>query len=150
MRQSNRQEELDKRRFSVDIDEVSVAGWKRIDLPRRSTQETEYRERTDGENQRTLWGRTEYDDLTMVRGARPGDTKLWDWRRSVEEGRAEEGRKSLTVSLQDEEGSMQMQWEFRQAWPKEYDPPDLDASAAPDAVATEGLTVAFDEMIRTK
>jgi len=45
----------------------------------------------------------------------------------------------------DEEGETLIRWRFEGAWLKEYDPPDLDATAD-GAIATESITVAFDGM----
>lgn len=137
-------------RFKVEIDGVQVDGFRVVDIPARSTEMEEYSEGSGTEQHRKLWGRTEYDDLTMVRGAMKGDSTLHDWRTSVDQGKLEEGRKDLTVVLQDEEGQAQIRWEFTSAWPKRYEPPRLDATSDGGDVATESVTVAYDEMLRKK
>jgi phage tail-like protein len=132
-------------RFTVAVDGVEVPGFRAVDLPRRYTETDNGR----GDDDTALWGQTEYDDLTMERGVAAKDTAVLDWRRAVEAGRADDGRKTVTVSVQDEEGTTQLRWEFRNAWPKEYDPPTLDATAS-DGIATESFSLAFGEMERTK
>jgi phage tail-like protein len=146
---TQRNDALGKRRFSVEVDGVSVAGFRSVDLPRRSTELVDYEEGGDGA-QRTVGGRTEYEDLTMERGVMKDDSTLWDWRKDIEQGKVDEGRKTVRVSLQDEEGTARMTWEFTNAWPRGYEPPELDTTADSDDVATESVTVVFDEMKRTK
>lgn len=136
-------------RFKVEIDDVEVPGWRTVTIPSSSTEQGEYREGDDPDYEKQIWGQTSFDDLEMERGVQPGDTAVFDWRQAVMEGRVDEGRKEVAVVLMDEEGSPQIRWEFQQAWVKDYDPPELDASADGD-VATESITVAFDKMIRTE
>lgn len=137
-------------RFVVEVGGVEVSGFRVVDLPARSTKETEYREGEEPENQRTLWGQTEYEDLTMKRGAKKGDTTLFDWRKAVDQGKMEEGRKNLAVVLQDETGETAIRWEFTNAWPRRYDPPTLDATSDGGGVATESVTIVYDEMKRVE
>jgi len=135
-------------RFVVEVGGVEVPGFQVVDLPARSTQMQEYREGSDPEHQRQIAGQTEYEDLTMVRGAKKDDASLYDWRKAIEQGKMEEGRKDLAVVLQDENGEEAIRWEFTNAWPKRYDPPTLDATAEGGGVATESVTIVFDEMQR--
>ncbi|MEF8779810.1 MAG: phage tail protein [Haloferacaceae archaeon] len=134
-------------RFKVEIDDVEVAGFRTVELPRRYTELDEYREEGESDARKQLWGQPEFDDLKMERGVAPGGTELFDWRTAVEEGKVDDGRKEISVTLMDEEGESQIRWSFDAAWPKEYHPPELDATAD-DEVATESITVAFDSMIR--
>lgn len=136
-------------RFKVEIDEVEIQGWRSVTIPSSSTEQGEYREGNQPDHERKLWGQTTYDDLEMERGVQPGDTRIYDWRQDVIEGRVDSGRKEVAVVLMDEEGEPQIRWEFTGAWPKDYSPPELDASADGD-VATESITVAYDKMTRAE
>lgn len=140
---------LERDDFTVEIGGEEVPGWRDVTLPGHSTEEGEYREGDEPDHERRIWGETTYDDLEMERGLYPGDTRLHDWRQDVVEGRVDEGRKELSVTLLDGQGNPQFRWAFEGAWVKEYDPPELDASADGE-VATESITVAYDEMIRTE
>jgi phage tail-like protein len=137
-------------RFEVEIDGVEVSGFKEVDIPDQRTKITEYREGTDAAHNRKLWGQNEYDDLRMTRGAKKGDTKLFDWRQQVVEGKMEEARKNLAVILQDEQGQQIIRWNFTNAWIKDYSPPTLDTSpkGGESGIATEEIVVCFDEMKR--
>jgi phage tail-like protein len=139
-------------RFTVEISGVEVPGFQVVDLPARFSEETEYREGSDSDRQRKVIGRTEYEDLTMVRGATKGDTTLYDWRKNIDQGKLEEGRKEIAVVLQDENGEEAIRWEFTKAWPRRYEPPTLDATATggDSEIATESVTIVYDEMKRKK
>lgn len=139
-------------RFKVELDDVTVEGFQRVELPSQVTQEVEYREGTDPDHHRKLWGRTQYQDLTLERGVQTDDMALYDWRKKVVEGNLEEARKNIAVILLDEMGEAQTRWEFTDAWPKEYTPPTLEADAGGGQgnVATETVVVTYDEMKRTE
>jgi len=135
--------------FEVTIDEVEVPGWQTVTIPSISVEQGEYREGNEAKHEKKMWGQVTFDDLEMERGVRPGDTELYDWVKDIQAGKADEGRKEIAVKVNNEEGEMQLQWEFTEAWIREYSPPELDASADGD-MATESVTIAFDEMIRTE
>lgn len=133
--------------FEVQIDEVEVPGWQTVTIPGISVESGSYREGNDASHEKKLWGQVSFDDLEMERGVKPGDTKLHDWFEDVRAGKADAARKEIAVKIQDEEGQAVIQFNFTDAWVKNYDPPELDASADGD-VATESITVAYDRMER--
>jgi phage tail-like protein len=131
-------------RFKIELDGEELVGPARVNLPARSTEQDSYKE--DGDDE-TEWGRTSFDDLSMSRGVKPGDTRLHDWHEAVEEGNVDQGRKEIAVKLLDEEGNPMIQWELQEAWPKNYDPPELDAGGD-SAVAQEEITIAYEKYKR--
>lgn len=133
--------------FEVQIDEVEVPGWQTVTIPGISVEQGSYREGNEAKHEKKLWGQVSFDDLEMERGVKPGDTKLHDWFEDVRAGSADAARKEIAVKMQNEEGDAVIQFQFTDAWVKEYSPPELDASADGD-VATESITVAFDRMKR--
>lgn len=132
-------------RFTVEIDDVEVEGWREVTIPGSATEEGQYRDGDDPDYEKKLWGQTTWDDLEMERGVQPGDSRIYDWREEVIQGRVDEGRKEVTITLLDEAGEPLIRWGFQNAWLKAYDPPTLDASGDSD-VATENVTVSFDGM----
>lgn len=132
-------------RFKVEIGEVQVPGWQTVTIPGISVETTTYREENDPDHEKKTWGQTSYDDLEMVRTMT--DTTVYDWRKNVAEGKVEEGRKNVKVTLQNEEGEDEIRWEFTNAWIKEYQPPELDASTDGE-VAKESMTLVFEDMLR--
>lgn len=131
--------------FKVEIDDVEVSGWQTVTIPGISTETTTYREGEDTDHQRKLWGQTNYGNLEMVR--QMTDTTVYDWQRKITQGKVEEGRKNVKVTLQNEEGVDKIRWEFTNAWIKEYSPPELDANTEGD-VAKESIALVFEDMLR--
>jgi phage tail-like protein len=130
-------------RFKVQIDDVEVPGWQSVTIPAKSIEQGEYREGNESEYKKDLWGQTSVDDLEMVRVMR--DTGMYEWTEAVRMGQTEVGQKDVAVVLLNEDDRPQISWEFTDVWPKEYQPPELDASADDD-VATESLTCSFQDM----
>jgi phage tail-like protein len=128
---------------------VQVAGWQSVTIPGISVEQGSYREGNEAKHEKKLWGQPTFDDLEMERGVKPDDTKLHDWHSAIQAGKADAARKEIAVKMQDEEGQATTRFTFADAWPKEYNPPSLDATAAGD-MTTESITVAFDAMIRTE
>lgn len=139
-------------RFEVELELPGgpVPGWRRIDLPGTESMKAEYREGPDPEYDFPLWGRTEYADLVMERGAKQGEMMLWDWREKVNQGKLDEARKAIAVTVYDETGSqVLLRYEFDKAWPVRYEPPTLDAQAGA-GIATETLVVTYDKYKRVQ
>ena len=134
-------------RFTVEIDDVEVPGWRRVTLPSSHTEIGEYREGDGPGGEEKLWGQTTFAPLSMERGVQPGDTRIFDWREAVRTGDHDTARKEVAVTLLDEEGEPQIRWTFENAWITDYDPPELDASSDAD-IATESIVVTFDTMTR--
>jgi phage tail-like protein len=132
-------------RFKVEIDEVEVPGWQTVTIPGNSTETTTAREEEDTDHQRSLLGQTNYDDLEMQR--QMTDTTVYDWRKKITQGKVEEGRKNVKVTLQNGEGVDKIRWEFTNAWIKKYQPPELDAGTE-GGTAKESVTVVFEDMQR--
>lgn len=142
-------------RFEVELELPGgpVPGWSEIQLPSTTTETVTYREGPDPEYDFPLWGRTEWDDLTMSRGAKQGEKMLWDWREKVNQGKLDEARKTINVVIYDATGNQTlMRYEFTKAWPTEYSPPQLDATAVggDSAMGQEELTIAYDRYKRTQ
>ena len=133
-------------KFKIELDGEELAGPAHVDIPARSTEQNSYKEDSDGE---TEWGQTSFEDLTMTRGVKAGDTTLYDWYEAVEAGNADSGRKEIAVKLLDEEGNPLIQWQLQEAWPKNYDPPEL-AAGADGEVATESVSITYDQMHRVE
>lgn len=143
---------LRRNRFTVEIDDIPVQGFQEVDLPTAATNVSTYREGNDPNFDRQLWGQSGYDELVLVRGLQKGDTHLHDWYKQVKDGKMREARKDLQVTVLDEEAQPQVVYEFKDAWPKEYEGPALDAMIRPNesAIATETITVVYNEFERTQ
>ena len=133
-------------RFTVEIDDVEIAGWQSVTIPSSSTEVSEYRESDDPDFEDIVLGATTFQDLEMTRGLQPGDTTLSDWREEVRAGNIDEAIKEVKVTLMDEEGEDVFRWVFEGSLLSYYDPPELDARVE-GKVATETVTIVFDKMV---
>lgn len=131
----------------MEIDGIVQAGFSECTIPESSTEPTEYREGADPPTVRKLSSLNTYGDLTLRWGTTPESTELFEWRKAVEQGQLDEARRNVAVLVLDEEGEPGARWEFRDAWPRQYDAPDLDATGS--GVAIESLEIAHEGMERT-
>lgn len=134
-------------RFLLEIDGIVQAGFSECTIPESSTEPTEYREGNEPPTVRKLSSLNTYGDLTLRWGTTPESTELFEWRKAVEQGQLDEARRNVAVLVLDEEGEPGARWEFRGAWPRQYDAPDLDATGS--GVAIESLEIAHEGMERT-
>lgn len=141
----DRQSPITTGRFEVRLDDVEVQGWEAVTIPGTTVNQGTDREGTDSDKEKQLWEETTPDDLTMRRVFVNGDTQIRDWQDAVTEGRASEGRKTVTVKLMDKEGTPQIRWEFEDAWVRASDPITLSPSQE-DGPAMESISVAFQNM----
>jgi len=135
-------------RFLLEIDDIAQAGFSQATIPETTTDPIEYRDGNEAPTVRKLAGLTTYGNLTLQWGTTPESTELFEWRKLVEQGKVDEARRSIAVVLLDEEGNPAARWQFRNAWPTQYDAPDLDASG--NEVAIESIEIAHEGMERVE
>lgn len=136
-------------RFAVEVDQTLVGGFSEVTLPEASNEPIEYRVGDESPTVRKLPNLTTYGDLTLKRGL-VDDRYLNDWWQMVVEGN-EDPRKTVTVIVQDlalKEGTNGPKYQFVNAWPRQYDAPDLNATA--NEVAIESMQIAHEGMERLK
>lgn len=132
-------------RFELEIDGIVQAGFSECTIPEASNEPIEYRNGDDAPTVRKLSNLNTYGDLTLNWGV-TDSTELFDWWRLVEQGKLEEARRTIAVIGLDEEGEPGPRWEFSQAWVRQYDAPDFNATA--NEVAIESLQVAHEGVER--
>lgn len=134
-------------RFLLEIDGIVKAGFSECTLPETSTETIDYREGNQASTVSKLAGLSTYGDLTLRWGTTSDSLELFEWRQSVVQGGVDEARRNIAVLVLDEEGEPGARWEFRDAWPQQYDAPDLNATA--NEVAIEAMTIVHEGMERT-
>ncbi|WP_380677731.1 phage tail protein [Salinigranum sp. GCM10025319] len=140
---------LRNNRFLLEIDGVARAGFSTATLPSNSTEVVEYREGNEKRpTPRKLSGLNSYENLTLEGGTARDAMALFEWRKLVEDGKVDDARTTIAVVLYDEEGSPSARWEFRNAWPSNYDAPDLDGTA--NEVAIESVEIVHEGMQRVQ
>ena len=133
-------------RFLLEIGGITSAGFSSASIPENSTEATEYREGNERPTVRKLWSLNNFGTLTLESGITDDSIELFAWRKQVEQGMMETARRTIAVVVLDEEGSAGPRYEFRNAWPSNYDAPDLDATGG--EVAIESLEIEHEGMER--
>ncbi|EMA35142.1 phage tail protein [Halobiforma nitratireducens] len=135
--------------FKVELDGVEVPGFLEVKLPKKETEEYDYREGDDAKHARKMFGDVHYSPLVLARGADEKNDAIGDWLKAVEEGNEDDARKDIAVVIMDQSGDNAIRYEFSEAWVREYEPPTLNAQAGGgEALAVETFTVEFEEMER--
>lgn len=132
-------------RFIVEIDGIAQSGFSEVIMPESLTTVIEYREGSMQPYTRKLPGLTKYSNLILKSGITES-MELYEWRKQVIEGEIQEARRNLSVILLDGERNECARWNFTEAWPARYTPPNL--SAEREDVATETFEVTFERMER--
>ena len=149
MATGDRRDPLRNFRFRLEIDGIQQAGFSEATIPDTTTDVVEYREGNEigpfdsAVTPRKLPGLTKYGNLSLKWGI-TDSMELYNWRTQIISGNIQ--RKSIAVVLIDEAGSDKARWEFANAWPSKYDPPDANATG--NAVAIETLEIVHEGMKR--
>lgn len=139
----DRRDPLRNFRFRLEIDGIQQAGFSEATVPDTSTDVIEYRDGNEITTPRKLPGLNKYGNLSLKWGI-TDSMDLYAWRKQIIDGNIQ--RKNIAVVLIDEAGNDKARWEFVNAWPSKYDPPDLNATG--NAVAIETLEVVHEGMVR--
>jgi phage tail-like protein len=119
--------------FLVEIDGVTVAGFSEVSGLDSETDPIEYRNGSEDITVRKLTGLRKYPNIVLKRGYTP-DRSLYDWRRTVTQGRTE--RQSGSVVLLNEAREPALRWNFREGWPSKLQGPALNAKNNETAIET--------------
>lgn len=87
----------------------------------------------------------EYADIVLKRAV-TDNTKLWDWRKQVEEGAIDKARCDGTIEMIDMSGAVVSAWTFSRGWPSKISGPALNAQS--DDVSIEELTISHEGLKR--
>lgn len=83
-------------------------------------------------------------ETVVLRRALTRDTALFDWRRSIVDGKND--RRSVTIhQLEGPGGRIANSWRLVRAWPCRWSSPSFNAQAS--EVAIEELELAFDDLV---
>jgi phage tail-like protein len=142
-----RNDPLETYNFIVEIDGVTVAGFKELSGIESRIEVVEYRE--GGESYlpvRKLPGKVTYQNLVLKTGITQ-DRTLYDWHLAWVKRDPTATRKAVKVTLMDGAGQAQLTWTFREAWPVAYLGPCFNAEANLVAIQTielahEGIDLA--------
>ncbi len=103
----------------------------------------EYRNGNDKENApRKITGLTKVGDVTLKRGIVAKENGFWDWWNTIRSGTVQ--RRTVTISLLNEEHKPVMVWAIDRAWPVKVEGPSLNATG--NEIAIETLEFAHEGM----
>ncbi len=92
-------------------------------------------------------GILKWQNVVLKRGV-TNDMEIWDWRKTVEDGKVNEARKDGSITMYDQSHREVARWNFLSAWPVKVSGPSLNA--ATNEIAIEELTIAHEGMQRVK
>lgn len=135
----SRQDPLTSFSFIIDIQGVR-AGFSEVGGLAVETDIIEYREGNENITVRKLPGKFKQTNISLKRGYTVNGKDLWEWRKSVIEGRTK--RLSGTITLLDEARKPALVWRFFEAWPSKWAGPAMNAKN--NDVAIEEMELAIE------
>ena len=126
--------------FLVEIDGISSTAFSEVSGLELSIDVVDYREgNATGNNARKLPGLDRYSDVTLKRGLTQ-DASLWNWIKQVADG--DISRATVSIVLLDQADNPVVRWRLRNAWPRKWTGPVLNAKSS--EVAIESLEIAHE------
>jgi phage tail-like protein len=145
----NRKDPLVSAYFTVEFQGVIVGAFQEVTGLGSQNEVVEYK--ASGEKGQYVIhkvpGRLTWNNITLKRGITDA-TDLWDWRKTVEEGKVDEARKNGSVVMYDQTGTEIARWNFTNAWPSKLTGPSANATS--NDVAIEELEIVVEGYERTK
>ncbi len=132
-----------KFRYKVEIDGLDAGGFSEVSGFDVSIDVMEYREGDMVRTPMKVPGLRKYSNITLKQGL-ADSMVLYDWIISGVDGAVD--RKTITITLLDEEEAPAASWQVINAWPMKYTAPDFNASSS--EVAIETLEIAHEGMVR--
>lgn len=127
--------------FLVEIDGVTVAGFSECSGLTTETDAIEYRNGNEDITMRKLPGLKKFSNITFKRGYTESK-ELWNWRKQVMDGKTK--RQSGSVVLLNEAREQALRWNFREAWPRKWEGPTMNAKN--NEVAIEALEICVESI----
>lgn len=132
--------------FHVEIDQVTIASFKKVSGIESSSEIIEYKEVADGKViTRKMPGQITYSDIELAKCI-DADTYLWEWRKLVEEGDIMGARRNGSIVALDSTMAEVARWNFFNGWISTWSGAEFDAEA--NDVALETVTIAVEKVER--
>ena len=132
-----------KFRYKVEIDGMEAGGFSEVSGFNASIEMIEYREGDMVQTSLKIPGLKKYDNITLKQGVTSSKV-LYDWIIAGVNGPVD--RKTITISLLDDEENTAASWQVINAWPVKYTAPDFNAKSS--EIAIESLEIAHEGMTR--
>lgn len=129
-------------RYKVEIDGLDAGGFSEVTGIGVSNDVMEYREGDMVQTPMKILG-VKYGTITLKQGI-ADSMVLYDWIIKGVDGAVD--RKTITITLLDEEGAAAASWRVINAWPIKYTAPDFNVTSSKAAI--ESLEIAHEGMVR--
>ena len=134
---------LPKFYFSVQLGEDCSASFQEVTGLNSETQSIEYRHG----NSPLIYpikmpGLGKVGNVTMRKGVFVADSKLWSWYNEIKLNTIK--RRTVVISLLDQNGAPKMVWTLNNAWPTKISGADLKSDG--NEVAVESVEIAFETL----
>ena len=132
-----------KFRYRVEIDGLAAGGFSEVSGFDASIDVIEYREGDMITTPMKIPGLKKYGNITLKQGL-VDSMVIYDWMMAGVNGAVD--RKTITITLLDEEEADAASWQVINAWPVKYTAPDFNATSS--EIAIEQIEVAHEGMTR--
>lgn len=130
-------------RYKVEIDGLEAGGFSEVTGYDASIDVIEYREGDMVQTPMKIPGLKKYGNITLKQGLATSRV-LYDWIIAGVNGAVD--RKTITITLLDEEEAPAASWQVINAWPMKYTAPEFNATSS--EIAIETLEIAHEGMTR--
>ncbi|HEX9938741.1 MAG TPA: phage tail protein [Longimicrobium sp.] len=135
---------LPKFYFTVTLGDDDTVSFQEVDGLDSETQVIEYRHG----NSKVFYpikmpGLGKVGNVTMRKGIFVNDNKFWTWYNEIKLNTI--ARRTVTISLLDEEGNPRMTWTLNNAWPTKITGTDLKSEG--NEVAVESVEIAYETLV---
>lgn len=135
-----------KYNYKVLLDNTEAAGFSEVSAPAITADPVEYREgNMAGKTVGKQPGILKYDNVTLKRGVTDSQVFV-DWIKEIQDGKAT--RKTVVITLMDDEMNEAASWQLEKAWPTKYSGTDLNATS--NEAAIESLELVCEGVVRIK
>lgn len=135
-----------KYNYELLIDQNEVAGFSEVSAPDITSDPVEYREGNGAVKSPSKQpGILKYTNVTLKRGTTESNVFV-DWMKEIRNGYAQ--RKTVVITLMDDEMKETASWQLEKAWPTKYVAPDFNATS--NEVAIESLELVCEGVTRIK
>lgn len=131
-------------RFLLEIDGIQRGSFSECTGFGSNIEVVEYREGGEPITVRKLPGKVSYTDITLKWGTTDDSMELYNWHKTVIDGKIE--RKNGSIIVLNDAGAPTVRWNFYNAWPSKYDAPDFNAKG--NDVAIDTLTISYERLER--
>lgn len=135
-----------KYHYKVLVEQKEEAGFSEVSAPDISSDPVEYREHNiGGKVPGRQLGILKYSHVILKRGTTQSHIFV-DWIKAIQDGKP--SRKTVVITLLDDEMREAASWRLENAWPTKYAAPDFNATSR--EVAIESLELVCEGIARTK